>query len=203
MTNGMKAGIVAGVIVAAIGGTVWRFGGLARATRSSTAQAHRARAEACSPTPPPGTPQPTGGTCRSDADCTAGKNGRCSPQGGGRMAPQNQCTYDACFVDADCAGPGKPTCTCEPSGNFCLPGNCRVDADCGARGYCSPSWPMCSLHGPYRPYGYWCHTAKDECTNDDDCPKPDKKGYGPTPTKCTYSEPLGRWTCTTTECPVG
>jgi hypothetical protein len=203
MTNGVKVGIVAGLVGVAIGVTVWRFGGLARATRSAKPYLHRARAESCSPTRPPGTPQPTGGTCRSDADCTAGKNGRCSPHGNGRLAPANRCTYDTCFTDADCGGQGKGTCTCDPDGNYCLSGNCRVDADCGPRGSCSPSFPMCSLHGPYRPVGYFCHTAGDECTNDDDCPKPRHKGYGYMSTKCTYSAPLGRWTCTSEECPVG
>jgi hypothetical protein len=201
MTNGMKAGIVGAAVAVAIGVTLWRFGGLARATRSQQPHAHRAAAASCSPTRAPGSPAPSGGTCRSDADCTQGKNGRCAPHGNGRLAPQNQCTYDRCFSDKDCGDKG--VCTCHPDGNYCLPGNCRVDADCGPHGFCSPSWPMCSLHGPYRPVGYYCHTAGDECTNDDDCPKPSKKGYGPTPTKCTYSAPLGRWTCTTAECPVG
>jgi hypothetical protein len=115
----------------------------------------------------------------------------------GRAHPRGR----QCFKDGDCGGKG--TCNCDTRGNYCLPGNCRVDADCGKGGFCSPSWALCSLHGPYRPLGYYCHTAADECMRDEDCPRPKKEGYGPSSTRCTYSQPLGRWTCMSEICPVG
>ncbi len=118
------------------------------------------------------------------------------------MAPTNRCTYDACLADADCGAKGLCTCD-ERDGNYCLTGNCRVDADCGAKGFCSPSWVLCSLNGPYQPTGYYCHKSADECTTDDDCPKPSHKGYGPEATRCVYSAPVGHWVCESQECPVG
>jgi len=163
---------------------------------------HRAAATACNPARPAGKIDANrSGDCKKDRDCKAGKNGRCASHSNGRMAPTNQCSYDACGTDADC---GKGLCVCEEAdGNYCLPGNCRVDGDCGKGGFCSPTWPLCSLHGPYQPSGYYCHTPKDECHNDDDCPKPAKTGYGPMGTRCGYAPEVGRWTCVSQECPVG
>ena len=202
MSNTVKVWITGGLILAAIVGIGWRFGGLARAKKSAQPDQHRASASPCASTRPPGeTNQREGGDCKSDADCKAGKNGRCMALGGGRMAPQNRCTYDACFTDNEC-GP-KQTCNCEHQGNYCLPGNCRVDADCGNGGFCSPSWALCSLHGPYRPNGYYCHTSSDECMRDEDCPRPKKEHYGPLSTRCAFSQPVGRWVCMSEECPVG
>ena len=163
---------------------------------------HRQIAESCAANRAPGRADAgRGGLCKADSDCTAGKSGRCAPHSNGRMAPTNQCTYDACTTDTDC---GKGLCSCEPvTGNYCVAGNCRVDGDCGKGGFCSPTYPMCSLHGPYQPLGYYCHTPKDECHNDSECPKPTKEGYGPTATHCGYAPELGHWTCTSQQCPVG
>lgn len=128
-----------------------------------------------------GGPRPA---CRTDADCTAGKNGRCVPTPGIACAPE--CTYDTCFSDADCA---KTPCVCRGSAsdsaaNVCAPGNCAVDADCGAGGYCSPSGlpDRCGL-------GYYCHTSSDACANNSDCPS--------TREGCNFTFSLG-WSCSAT-----
>ncbi|HKU40360.1 MAG TPA: hypothetical protein VJR89_19500, partial [Polyangiales bacterium] len=39
------------------------------------------------------------GTCRADAECTQGENGRCTP---GQFYGMPECTYDQCFCDAMC-----------------------------------------------------------------------------------------------------
>jgi hypothetical protein len=38
-------------------------------------------------------------------------------------------------------------------------------------------------------YGYYCHTASDECTNDEDCAIGGAKGY------CAYHKDAARWQC--------
>jgi hypothetical protein len=82
--------------------------------------------------------------CASDADCTAGKNGRCWPRTslpgcGGAIPLGNACSYDACATDADCkAGmpAGATAAVCVPAGAFgrtyaaCAYGVCRTSADC-------------------------------------------------------------------------
>jgi hypothetical protein len=185
---------------------IW-FATSACAKRSEVASSHRAVAVACEKARGPGNPgKSEGGMCKADADCTKGKNGRCQLRGA--RYRQNECTYDECFSDADCDG-GKGVCGCEHdatnqgAGHYCSPGNCRVDADCGKGGFCSPSMPNCSLNGPYYPTGYFCHTKKDECTNDDDCKPPSKKGYGPIGTRCAWAPESARWVCSSEECPVG
>jgi hypothetical protein len=140
-------------------------------------QEHRAVAQAC-PTER-GTDDPidmsvctdlSGAKCTKDADCTAGRNGRC-------ITPHDEpcdteCSYDECLTDSDCAeGP----CVCRTSGadvtnNVCLPGsNCKTDSDCGDCGYCSlsatPSGYGCRVNFPT----YDCHTATDECIDAIDC----------------------------------
>jgi hypothetical protein len=54
-------------------------------------------------------------------------------------------------------------CACGVA-NQCKKGNCRIDSDCGPGGYCSPATDACGAV-----LGYYCHTAADECVNDDDC----------------------------------
>ena len=109
--------------------------------------------------------------CVTDSQCTSGKNGRCV-EGGGGIAHDCSCTYDACTHDADC-GAGE-TCACHgstytgDSGNRCVTGDCRVDSDCGAGGYCSPSSTL-AMCGGFSVAGYYCHTAADTCTDDADC----------------------------------
>lgn len=91
---------------------------------------------------PASDPSCTMAACVTDADCTAGVNGRCSHLHRGPANIRLFCTYDECASDDACAsGP----CQCRPSGesseaNRCEnAGNCRVDADCGPGGFCSPS----------------------------------------------------------------
>jgi hypothetical protein len=153
---------------------------------------HRPNDLACMTTPPPGTcsgpnPTPPGG-CAMDSDCTQGTNGRCVQPGG--PLPGCECTYDTCSGDSDC--PTGQTCACHDTadvngGNECVPGNCRVDADCGLGGYCSPTVSSQGCGGNIS--GYYCHTPKDECVNDTDCPN------SPVGGACTYSSSLGYWAC--------
>jgi hypothetical protein len=166
---------------------------------------HRAVAVACSTDRAAGTCDPTGSNipdaglaCRKDAECTAGANGRCSL--GGRVLAC-QCTYDTCATDADCAQMGGP-CECRPAGqgivapppttmNVCKAGNCRVDKDCGTAGYCSPSLGSCGNYLGVT--GYYCHTAKDKCTDDTDC---QAQGGG----DCRYDSVTNAWACATSQC---
>lgn len=129
------------------------------------------------------------GMCSNDSQCAdAGVNGRCIENNGG--AVYCFCTSDTCADDTAC--PGDQTCACHGSpytsgaGNHCVPGNCRVDADCGAGGWCSPSYApqSCGALG-----GYYCHTPQDKCVNDTDCPT------STGPATCSYDTTLGYWTC--------
>jgi hypothetical protein len=143
---------------------------------------------ACPKERPPGTARAeVGGSCKGDAECTAGVNGRCQTQGARVM--ENACTYDACFRDADCkAGP----CECNSSGNRCLGGNCRTDTDCGSGGACGRSNAIGCGGGDAT---YYCRTPADTCTKYDDC-KVDAQ--------CVYAIELGHWTCQQRpQCPVG
>jgi hypothetical protein len=132
------------------------------------------------------------GKCKSDADCSAGKNGRCSMVGGGRLPPYAACVYDACYVDADCGSKNACSCGGSPSdGHTCEQGNCAVDADCGTNGYCSPSLGSCGNYGGT--VGNFCHTSKDDCMNDDECT--DKPGG-----YCAYSQEAQKWQCSYGHC---
>ena len=129
-----------------------------------------------------------GASCHSDADCSeAGPNGRCVVANG---PPTCFCTSDSCTGDTACMM--GQTCACHGSaytaglGNTCAPGNCRVDADCGHGGYCSPS-AATNTCGTLS--GYYCHTPKDQCTNDSDC------GTSQQGTMCIYSPSTGSWSC--------
>jgi hypothetical protein len=102
-----------------------------------------------------------GGSCKSDGDCTGGTDGRCVLS----LPFGCLCAYDACFVDADCVS--GTICACNSySGNSCVTGNCHVDSDCGAGGFCSPVVDGCSS----QVLAYACHTAKDTCSDNKDCP---------------------------------
>lgn len=123
--------------------------------------------------------EPPGPACKSKADCTANKNGRCS---------RGHCTYDNCYEDKDC---GKAVCECSDDGirgHYCKQGDCAVDSDCGSNGYCSPTWGM-SCGAFTGVIGYYCHTADDECTNDSECVKGKEQGY------CAYDTDLKHWRC--------
>lgn len=151
---------------------------------------HVAVGPSCPTTRPPGivdagAPGPDSGVfqgnCRSDSDCTMGKNGRCGPQG--RIAG-DICTYDECFTDGDCAA--TQACFCSASGNSCLNANCRTDGDCAGLG-CSPTYGMsCGSFGGTQ--GLYCHTQSDECVNDKDCTQ-SGAGY------CAFSPQVGHWQC--------
>ena len=92
------------------------------------------------------------------------------PAGGAAGAPGN--------------GPYKPYFV-----GWCSPASCRVDSDCGAGGYCSPSFSACgSLQG------YHCHGPSDSCV---DATK-DCAGCGRS--SCTYSTTAGAFTCNSAAC---
>lgn len=130
--------------------------------------------------------------CTTHEECTEGENGRCT----GNSHDGWRCTYDSCLADADC---GTTVCACDggwrSGANACLGGNCQVDADCGAGGWCSPSMGECGLYGGVT--GYWCHTAEDTCTSDTDCPGTGDFGG---PGYCMYSQTLGHWQCSYSQC---
>lgn len=108
--------------------------------------------------------------CAQDSDCTDGKNGRCYAVG---VCPSD-CSYDDCFEDSDC--PNQTPCFCRPSPtdkNYCfVMSNCSVDADCSDGAYCSPSLiaTSCICESPSCAEGYFCHTTRDDCLDDGDCP---------------------------------
>jgi hypothetical protein len=157
---------------------------------------HRSAVVECDQQRSPGVEPPddaaTRASCQSDADCTDGDNGRCT----GNSHDGWYCTYDQCFADTDC-GSGA-VCNCEggfrSDHNVCQAGNCRTDADCGDNGYCSPSFGTC---GNYEGVvGYFCHTRKDECTDDADC---DGEGDFGDP-YCMYDDGVGHWKCSNSHC---
>jgi hypothetical protein len=154
---------------------------------------HRPAPVACPTDRPAGSPGGVGGgTCAVDADCTAGKNGRCS----GGLTP-NACTYDECATDAEC---GSAVCVCRDAAkigapNVCFRGNCRVDADCPGT-YCSPSgvdiyW-NCLTGVPIGAFGYFCHGAGDECIDKEDC--------GGLNTSCVFDADVRHFKCITLLC---
>jgi hypothetical protein len=172
---------------------------------SATPAVHRAEALACPsdrapsdhlPTEP-GYPVASTAPSTSDADCTAGVNGRC--YGNGHDAWQ--CSYDTCSTDADCAS--GQLCSCRQpwhygtmGPNTCLPSQCRVDADCGPGGYCSPS--VDASCGPFFGVtGWYCHKPSDVCFGDDDCAHADG---GLDTSFCGYQPTVGTWACLTAQC---
>ena len=158
---------------------------------------HRATAVSCPTTRDPGHVEladSAANKCTTDAECTAGKNGRCW----GGLQPAS-CSYDECVVDADC---GRAVCDCRNVGargmpNKCFRGTCRTDADCdGGKGYCSPSATNLESGcvGPaLGAYGYFCHVAADECVDDEDCGTPIKQ--------CLFDADVVHWRCTQVACP--
>ncbi|HKU44140.1 MAG TPA: hypothetical protein VJR89_38530 [Polyangiales bacterium] len=126
-------------------------------------------------------------SCKVDADCTMGQNGRCTDLGRSTW----YCTYDECFADADCkSGP----CICGEGGyaeNSCMAGNCQTDADCGANGYCSPTFGACGGYSGVE--AYYCHTCEDECVDNEDC-------VGQPGADCRFEPSVGHWRCGTSSC---
>ena len=122
--------------------------------------------------------------CMSDAECTKGDNGRCINLGRGSW----QCTYDECHSNVDCSG-GPCICGTGPAANNrCYQGNCQTDSDCGSNGYCSPTFGSCGAYSGV--VAYYCHTTKDACTDDADCPG----GW------CQYEPTVGHWICASGGC---
>jgi hypothetical protein len=207
---------VLGVVSAVVASTACgggSYSGPAPGTVARTPLVHRATADAC-PMPTGAAPSmgtadggttPGGGACQTNADCTSGRNGRCTRIGNGL----EQCVYDACYSDAECSaadggaagaggggGAGGGACACNGGNggnNVCLSGGCRVDGDCGAGGFCSPTLGSCGHYNT--PEAYYCHTADDECVDDQDCATDGSpRGY------CAYETTVGHWKCSTSEC---
>ena len=158
-----------------------------------TPEKHRTAHAPCSRVDTPASPtvtygpkamEPPGPACASKADCKANANGRCS---------RGHCTYDGCYEDKDC---GKTVCECHEEGihgYYCKGGDCAVDSDCGDKGYCSPTWGMeCGAFTGV--IGFFCHTEKDECTDDGECVKEKQKGY------CAYDSEKKHWRCGYGQC---
>jgi len=202
-------------------------GGAAAQTCGSAAPApqhHRARLEPCpeargslEPLNTASCAVTSGIICKSDVDCTGGKNGRCLLNGD---PCRTYCSYDDCLTDTDC--PLEQPCACrsssvETAANYCVRGStCATDADCGSCGFCSLSTQysarqcasangctqgtcsasdastQCTCVGVAN-LAYACHTPNDECTNDSDCPG--EGGY------CAYVVEQRHWVCSV--CPVG
>jgi hypothetical protein len=152
----------------------------------------------------PGASSVSASPCKTHADCTAKPNGRCVARTGGGPAfnDGNRCLYDECTTDDTC--PTGDVCVCSGddaslckasvcncnsaskacvvqsrsddnvcscgAANVCMKGNCRVDSDCGAGGYCSPAIDACNQF-----FGYYCHIAADECSDETDCPISDQR----------------------------
>jgi hypothetical protein len=73
-----------------------------------------------------------------------------------------------------------------------------LDSDCGPDGYCSPSIEGNCFFGQSP---YFCHTARDTCTDDSDCPSVDAEaGSCPIVTPCAYDTGEQRWACTQLTC---
>jgi hypothetical protein len=129
---------------------------------------HRAeRVECPSMLPRPGLVQAAVGECRTDADCTAAREGRCevSPAGVGPCGPAQPTAYCAygCTRDEDCAE--GSICFCDNPTGRCVAASCTTDADCN--GY------YCASNGPPETTAFTCQTPRDTCMTPADCPVPD------------------------------
>ncbi len=163
--------------------------------RSAVPDAHRPVAEPCSNSRP--STVPDGGfvgaldSCHTDQDCAdGGLDGRCVVNPGTGFPI---CTWDQCVSDSDCSDGG--VCACRDYAgydiNACVTATCHVDSDCGDGGYCSPMNSGCP---PFiGTVGYYCHTAQDQCFNDDDC-------EDSTPTYCLFDPHSRRWLCAPLDC---
>jgi hypothetical protein len=127
------------------------------------------------------------GDCTMNSDCHVGLNPRCV-----LFKARNICTcaWDTCAMDSDCRDAGPCACNSIEIGDLCVDGNCYVDADCGTGGFCSPSFDLCRGQIDH----YYCHTPKDDCTDDADCAG--ARGGG----SCTYNTTDSRWECLRTGC---
>lgn len=169
---------------------------------------HRATPSACPPAPPEQSYQDTfrQQPCYADTDCKGG--GRCRGeaqlQGTAGQSFENVCVYDECTDDTGC--PPTSLCDCRNAShrgtNICVAAACKRDSDCGSTGFCSASarlWVSTIIGMPNpRPdgieYGYFCHTAADECSSDADC-----NDGGPGSARdydhCAFDSKVAHWRC--------
>ncbi len=143
------------------------------------------------------------GDCSSDADCDAGRLGRCE-----NIDPSGfscSCRY-FCDSDADC--PGSNICACRITANgaitgTCVPPRCESGDDCGEGGRCGVTRIERDCEAPD---AVGCRTGADECAAGPDCGEfcTDEGCFG----RCfpagigearVMSEPevLNRWHCDT------
>ncbi len=166
--------------------------GTGGATPGKVPMNHRASAAPCDAPRQAFDQGDAAGKCLKDVDCATGLNGRCVAF----LGKPSFCSYDDCAADTGCGS--ASVCDCRNGANFsantCFHGNCQVDADCGAGGYCSPSAVgidfFCNTGVQQGSYGYFCHTAADECVDDADC--------GNTPMGqgvCLLQPDKARWAC--------
>jgi hypothetical protein len=192
----------------ATGGTPGNGGGLGeggtgldgctRPTPGEVPPEHRPTPPSCAPNTT--RPLPDGGvpSCTTSADCVAQGYGSCTA---------GQCVSDACLADGDCQKGYVCACAggveyrralngaadggaCQPYPvNICVPATCRMDSDCGAEGYCSPSYNGCGgLEG------YYCHGPADTCVDATrDC-QSCGSNY------CIWSSAAGAFTCAFQTC---
>lgn len=126
--------------------------------------------------------------CSSDSDCTG--NAPCTCRSSTSDSAANTCaTASNCRVDTDCGlggfcSPSLVATSCECIGeSFCQPGD---DAFCAETGPNGVTIQVACLCGGNCGHGYFCHTRKDSCINDSDCPD------GKT---CNYDLTGQSWVC--------
>ncbi len=130
--------------------------------------------------------------CASDSDCVG--NAPCLCRSSNSDTSANTCaTASNCRVDADCGRFGF----CSPS--LLGPCGCISEAFCDASsaGACSETGPdgvtrsvPCSCSGKCG-NGYFCHTPKDSCLDDADCPRG----------ACIFDLTSQAWMCASVLCP--
>lgn len=154
-------------------------------TPSEVPTQHRAVATACPASIYVFGSDPSQISCTTNLDC-AGDAGTSS-----LVCLHGHCSRDQCLTDADCAA--NEACACArstASWNVCVATGCHVDSDCGATGYCSPSWGPCGSAE-----GYHCHTPNDSCV---DATKDCQCGTGIP--NCTYTPTAGTFVCSHQTC---
>jgi hypothetical protein len=128
-------------------------------------------------TSPVGDAAIAGGSCNTDADCTAQPNGYCEASAGVGPLTGCFCNY-GCRTDADC-GAGQ-ICACTTPVGACVIANCTVDADCGAGLLClSTSDGACGNM-------FACQTKDDTCASNADCAAVCANDAGCSGPMCSY-----------------
>jgi len=126
--------------------------------------------------------------CYGDSDCPG--NAPCACRSSATDSAANACaTASNCRVDTDCGPDG-----------FCSPSLVGSTCACLSETFCKPGEASCSVTGPNGVTvqvpcmcsgncgkGYFCHSAKDSCINDSDCPD------GRT---CNFDLTSQSWVCT-------